>query len=203
VLGRTPRWTRAALAAVLLAVVPLAVAGPADAATVDCTTRSTAKTFTKWGDNNNYFLVPDGTFEAGARSWTLAGAGTVQLNNPHKTIASAANIRSLRISPYGRGTMPSMCVASDEDSLRFHYRAPGIPYSTLRVQIRVTSGVNVATSETTLDGWSYGWQVSPRIMLPDIRDVDGRQTIEVTFSATGVAATWYLDDVQIDPWRSL
>lgn len=202
-LGRTPRWTRTALAAVLLAVVPLAVAGPADAATSECTTRTVKKSFAAWGDTNDYFLVPDGSFESGTPSWRTSLGVTPLLGSHAFSILGGANQRSLSLPYGGTATTPTMCVASNEDSLRFMYKNPGIPGAQLHVSIRVTSGVNVATNDLDITSNGLGWNASPRIMLPDIRDANGRQYITVTFSTRGTPASWRIDDVQVDPWRSL
>jgi hypothetical protein len=203
VLGRTPRWTRAALAAVLLAVVPLSVAGTAEAATSDCTPRNLKKSFAAWGDQNDYFLVPDGSFESGTPSWTTSWGVTPLLGSHGFTTLGTANARSLYLPYGGTATTPTMCVAANEDSLRFLYKNPGVPGAQLHVSIRVTSGVNVATNDLDITSSGFGWGASPRIMLPDIRDASGRQYVTVTFSTRGTPAAWRIDEVQVDPWRSL
>ena len=40
-------------------------------------------------------------------------------------------------------------------------------------------------------------------MLPDIRDASGQQYVTITLTAQGTNATWYVDDVMVDPWKSL
>ncbi|MBI4940873.1 MAG: hypothetical protein HY830_09005 [Actinobacteria bacterium] len=205
-MSRRPTF-RTRLAALTAAAVTLAggalVAAPAEAVTIDCGVRTTAQSFARWGDTNQYFVVQDGRFESGAASWALTGGSGTVLGGETFNAVAGTNLRSLWVPALGTATSPTTCVASNEDSLRFFYKAPGIPFSTLHVSIRVTSGVNVATNDLDIDGSRLGWAPSQRIMLPDIRDASGRQYVTVTFSQRGLPASWNVDDVQIDPWRSL
>ena len=199
-----------ALVAVSLSTVgalgaSVVAAAPSQAAAYinDCGPRITAASFSKFGDTNQYFEVPSAHMEFLQLSgWTTSGASLVAGNEPWY-IASSLDSQSLRVASGGYVRTPTMCVAVGEDSLRFFYKSPGIPGSTLHVSIRVTSGVNVATNDYDIDGAAFGWQPSPRIMLPDIRDASGRQYVTVTFSQRNLPAAWNIDDVLIDPWRSL
>ncbi len=200
------RKVRAALAVgvlgTVLAVTGVATAGTADAVTVDCGQRTTSQAFSRWGDTNQYFPVVGGTFENGATSWVLSGTAMTVLGGETWNVLGS-NWKSLWVPSLGTATSPTTCVASNEDSMRFFYKSPGIRGSTLHVSIRVTSGVNVATNDYDIDGAALGWQPSPRIMLPDIRDASGRQYVTITFSQRNLPAAWNIDDVMVDPWRSL
>jgi anti-sigma factor ChrR (cupin superfamily) len=144
-----------------------------------------------------------GTFEAGASTWAkTGGASVVSGNEPWKVLGST-HASSLKIPAGASAASQSMCIASAEDSLRFFYKSPGVSGSLLHVSIYVTSGVNVATNDYDVSGSTAGWAVSQRIMLPDIRDASGQQTVTITFSQRQTAATWQLDDVEIDPWKTL
>jgi hypothetical protein len=200
--GRIARGVGTALTGLMLAATPIVVAQPARAATSPCTTRTTATPFTAWRDTNAYFTVPDGTFESGASTWTTSrGVTTVGGNEPWKVLGSRHGA-SLRILGGGSATTQSMCIATAEDSLRFFYKSPGVSGSLLHVSIYVTSGVNVATNDYDISGAKAGWALSDRIMLPDIRDASGRQTVTITFSQRQTPAAWQIDDVEIDPWKT-
>jgi hypothetical protein len=201
------RWLGAAAAgAVLVAAVPLsgALGAPAaEAGSVQpCTARTTTTPFTAFGDGNAYFTVPGGTFEDGVAGWTLLGAGVVRGNEPWRVLG-AGHSSSLGLSPGGAATTPAMCIATDEDAVRFFYRAPAARSARLKVTIHVTSGVNAVDHTYEVAGGACAWRLSDRIMLPDLRDATGRQTVTITFAATGSPAPWLVDDVEIDPWRSL
>jgi hypothetical protein len=201
--GRIFRVVGTTLAGLVVAAAAMVVAQPAQAATSPCTTRTTTTPFTAWGDANAYFTVPDGTFESGAPSWTKStGVATVSGNEPWKVLGSG-HATSLKLPAGGSAATPAMCIATAEDSLRLFYKSPGVSGSLLHVSIYVTSGVNVATNDYDISGSTAGWAVSQRIMLPDIRDASGRQTVTITFSQRQTTATWQIDDIEIDPWKTL
>ncbi|HEY6795172.1 MAG TPA: hypothetical protein VI248_10885 [Kineosporiaceae bacterium] len=102
-----------------------------------------------------------------------------------------------------RSRSPSLCVATAEDALRLFYRAPGVPSSHVKITVRVTSGVAAVDSTYEIAGDPGGWKLSDRIMLPDIRDASGQQTVTISFAQVGARVAWQIDDVEIDPWRSL
>ncbi|MEQ1701649.1 MAG: hypothetical protein ABMA25_16190 [Ilumatobacteraceae bacterium] len=177
----------------------LAVGGSTASAAIACTTRTTTKAFSAWGDTNPYFVVPDGAFEATPATWVTRNATTTAGNEPWKVLGSA-HAKSLKLSPGATASTAQFCVASAEDALRFFVKAPGVAGTQLLVHIDVISGVNRATNDYAIAGNSSGWAPSQRIMLPDIRDSSGKQNVTITFTVVG-NATWYLDDVMIDPWR--
>lgn len=181
-------------------VAGLAVSGgTAQAAPIACTNRSTSKAFAAWGDTNPYFVVQDGSFEATPSTWVNRNAAIATGNEPWKVLGSTHG-KSLKLSSRAVATTAQFCVATAEDALRFFVKAPGVGGSWLHVHIDVVSGVNRATNDYDVVGTSTGWAPSQRIMLPDIRDSSGKQLVTITFSVVGTA-TWYLDDVMIDPWR--
>src|SRR3954452_4341318 len=179
------------------------VAPAAEAATVvPCTTRSTITPFKSWNDTNAYFTAPGGSFEGGATGWTLGNASVVSGNEPWKILAGT-DATSLKISGGGTASTQPMCIATAEDSMRVFYKAPVDSGSRLKITIHVTSGVNVADNNYEIWGGNSNWALSERIMLPDIRDASGKQTVTISFAQTGNAGIWQIDDLEIDPWRSL
>ena len=89
-----------------------------------------------------------------------------------------------------------------EDSIRFFYKAPGVTGALLRVEISAESDRGESQSFMQLNGSARGWQVSPPMQIPNVRGEDGRQEIDITFEAIGRSATWFIDDVMVDPWRT-
>lgn len=201
-LYRWIRTRRLAAGACVLAVA--AVVGPAASsqAAIGCGTRTTSNPFVPWGDANNYFLVQGGTFEDGAPQWSLAGARVGAGNEPW-AVAGGASAASLRLPAGSSARSPQMCVASGEDSLRFFYKRPGRLGSVLLVRVEVTNGSSRAVRDMYLGGGRSGWALSPRILFPDVRDSAGQQIISIAFSPRGVPAPWSVDDVYVDPWKSL
>ena len=165
-----------------------------------CATRSTTTPFKQWGDSNKYFSLSGGDFESKGLNWNLGyGAQIVGENEPWKVL-STKHESSLQLKSGASVVTEPFCVGSDEDSIRYFVKKPGVRGSKLHVHVAVTSGVNVATNDFDVDGSAGGWAVVDRMMLPDIRDKSGQQWVTVEFgSRTG---TWLVDDVLVDPWRT-
>jgi hypothetical protein len=203
------RWTRKAVVLGCVTAAPAvallaAPVSPAAAATVlPCTTRTVSTPFVSWGDSNSYFTLPGATFEHGTSGWTLTGGAAVTTGNEPYKVISDTNASSLNLPAGATAAARPMCIGTAEDSLRLFYKAPGVSTASLRVTIHVVSGVNVADNTYGIGGAKSGWAVSDRIMLPDIRDSSGQQTVTVSFSQDGTKAKWQIDDVEVDPWKSL
>jgi hypothetical protein len=165
-----------------------------------CAKRTVSRPFTAWGDNNAYFVAPGGTFESAA--WPGSSTARVSGNAPWR-INGASQAWSMQIKARGIAVSTQFCVNSDEDSMRLFFKAPGVRGAKLRLHIDVVSGVNRATNDYDIDGGTAGWALLPRIMLPDIRDASGRQYVTITLTAAGSDATWFVDDVMIDPWKAI
>ncbi|HRC08234.1 MAG TPA: hypothetical protein PLV41_08460, partial [Miltoncostaeales bacterium] len=190
---------RAPIAAIGGSLMVMPTAAHAD---VPCQSRTTTTPFKAWNDTNRYFVAPNGSFEAGTANWFLGGSASVVAENEPWKINGSLHARSMRLPSGASARVEKFCVNSDEDSIRFFFKRPSTVGAGLRVAIRVTSGVNVATNDYTVGGGTAGWGVSERIMLPDIRDASGQQWVEITFFPTNTAATWQIDDLMIDPWRT-
>jgi hypothetical protein len=196
-------WSRVAgtlIAALGLAALPLGVGLQAQAAEA-CTTRNLSQPFGKWGDFNNYFPVTSGTFESGTSGWSIGpGVTTVAENEPWRVAGGSS---SLRIPAGSSASTAEMCLTADEDSARFFYKSPGNGQS-LSVTIRATNTaqhITYITSFTISAGWVPGWQLTPRIALPDVRGTTGVENVIITLAANGSAA-WQIDDVFVDPSRT-
>lgn len=197
-MSSTKRVVRGLIAtAVLGSVLAVSQVSFAD---VPCQTRTTKAYFSQWGDTNQYFMAPGGSFES-AGATTFTGSKIVSDQEPYKILGSTHS-KAVEIPAGKTVKLEKFCVNSDEDSLRLFYKKPGVANSALWIYIRVTSGVNVATNELTVDGSTAGWGVLNRMMLPDIRDASGQQWVEITLGTRNTAATWRVDDVMIDPWKS-
>ena len=197
---------RAARGILALSVVAAAIVGGATAgdAAVSCAARSSRATFAAWGDTNQYFRAPGGGFEPSlTNNWTMTGGAIALVGNEPWHVVGALDLMAAFIPTGGTTTSPTFCVAAQEDSIRFFVKRPGVRGALLHVAVRVTAGVNVATMDVDIDGSASGWGPSDRYMLPDIRDAAGRQNVTITFSTRGTAAAWLVDDVMVDPWRTL
>jgi hypothetical protein len=199
-------WSRVAgflIAGLGMAALPLGIAVPAYALDA-CTTRTLSQPFKQWGDSNDYFLVSSGTFESGTSGWSIgSGVSRVAENEPWKVAGSGGN--SLKLAAGSSVSTPEMCLTAVEDSTRFFYKSPGNG-SGLQVTVKATNptGSRISMVSFTLPGGSAaGWQVSPRIALPDVRGISGTENVVITLAAQGGGGAWQIDDVFVDPSRTL
>jgi hypothetical protein len=196
-------WSRLAgtlIAGLGLAALPLGVALPAQALEA-CTSRTLSQPFTLWGDTNNYFPVTSGTFESGTSGWSIgSGVSRVAENEPWRVAGGSS---SLKIPAGSSASTAEMCLTAEEDSARFFYKSPGSGQF-LQVTIKATNTVQhitYMTSFTLQTGGLTGWQLSPRIPLPDVRGTTGTENVVITLAPNGTAP-WQIDDVFVDPSRT-
>jgi hypothetical protein len=200
---RPRMWSRVARALVAglgLAALPIVVSVPAQAVEA-CTTRNLSQPFVNWGDSNNYFPVTSGTFETGTTGWTIGSGVTRAPENEPWRVAGGSS--SLKIPAGSSASTAEMCLTADEDSTRFFYKAPGSGQS-LQVTIKATNTVQhitYVTSFTLQTGSFAGWQLTPRIPLPDVRGTTGTENVVITLAPNGTAP-WLIDDVFVDPSRT-
>ena len=49
---------------------------------------------------------------------------------------------------------------------------------------------------------SSGWDPTSVLAIPNLLGSDGgQQELTLRFTTLGTAATWYIDDVFVDPWK--
>jgi hypothetical protein len=200
-----------AIAAGLAAVASgtVALAPPASALTLipTCAPVATSKVFTPWGDLSNYFLIPGGGFEAGTTAWTLKGDAKVVSGNETYAVHSKTDTRSLALSTGAQATSPTACVAMGENTIRSFVKNPGVAGSVLHVDAYVQNPLTglVLAFGYDIQGkagstqWSPG---SPQLIPNLLGGIAGTQNLKLVFTAKGKAATWNIDDVFVDPFKS-
>lgn len=205
-----PRLKRIAAVAALagaLAGVAGAGAGTSNAAseTIDCQARTTTQAFAPWGDFNWYFQVSNGRFEGTTQGWTMHTSvhGTPGLVNDQEPwrINGAGDRFALSLPAWSTAVAPTLCVMYNEDLIRFFYRDPGVAGSTLLVGMESSSANGRIRREVRIPSSSAGWKVSPAIQVPSVLSNDS-QWLSITFTPVDTAATWRVDDVMVDPWKT-
>jgi len=183
-------------------------ASPASAhgTTVPCTARSESAVFSRWNDSANYFLMPNGGFENGATEWKLTGGASVVTGNETWKVRNSADNHSLRI-PYGAtAESRTICVSKGEDVIRLFVKNPGVRGSILHVEVIVRNPDNGAVAQTAFDvngdAAPLGWAPTMRLGIAQRWSSTGNQELTFVFSTRGTPATWQIDDVYVDPFRS-
>ncbi|MBA3907804.1 MAG: hypothetical protein H0X35_14130 [Pseudonocardiales bacterium] len=191
-----------ALAGVLLGTLAVVVLPPASAqASDDCTTRTTTKAFSAFGDTNDYFTISGGTFESGDLSpFTLTASPWIAAENEPWRVFGPADARSLAL-PAGATLTARFCVQVGEDSMRIFAKSPGVGGS-LKIKATVSTAYGSASASTSTGSSTPGWAPTGRLGLTNVSGPDGRQyvTLVITNAGTG---TWLVDDIAVDPWRTL
>jgi hypothetical protein len=203
----TSRLMQVAGASALVAAM-LGVAAPSALAfgtPIPCTGRSEKPVFAQWGDPFNYFTVSNGGFESGTTEWALAGgAGVVSGNEPH-FVGGTNHSKSLRIPAGATAESRDMCVSRGEDTIRLFVKNAKVAGSILHVEA-IVRGSNGQIAQTAFDvngdAAPKGWAPTMRLGIPNLLGGTGTQTLTLRFTTRGTAATWSIDDVYVDPYKS-
>ena len=170
-----------------------------------CQTAPISNPFSQWGDNNDYFLAPGGSFEGTADQvgWTLSNA-TLSSGNEPFGVNDPGDSQSLTIAGGGSATSPFFCVDNTMSSLRFFAQQVSAGAG-LRAQalVQTSNGVTTVPLAHLLDGSTPKWAPSDPVVANTSSLADG-QTLQVAlqFTVRASAASWQIDDVYVDPYRS-
>ncbi len=165
-----------------------------------CGVRNARPYLASFADPTGYFPATGGTFEDGAPTWHLANAHVAVANEPWHVVGAGSS--ALAIGPGGSAQTGFDCNTAGENALRFFYKAPAVAGSQLSVTVETFGAGGVLTSQTTLlPGSRVGWTLSPSIAISNGRLLS-LQFVRLTFTAS-TAAGWQIDDVLVDPWRTL
>lgn len=189
--------------AIFFAAAPSANAGILVKSATDCTSPTVEQPFTSWHDSASYILAPQGSFEAGADDWSLSNAA-VDNGNESYNVGAAGGSHSLKIKPGGYALSPTICVGLDRPTLRFFARSSGglLSLSTMAVSVRFETSLGlVAELPVGVVLPNTKWQPSlPMPILANLLPLLPGQMTPVQFRFTPVGgASWWIDDVYVDP----
>jgi hypothetical protein len=162
-----------------------------------------SKPFQPWSDYANYVLIPGGAFEGSAPGWTLKGGAAIASGNEPFYVRSAGDRYSLHLPAGSSVISPTMCFALGDWHLRFFARRTSTTSGTVKVDVVVKSLLGVLS---VLDGGSVSpsgqWKPSPEVglLLTNVTSLLGTRAVAFRFRASG--ASFRIDDVYLDPWKS-
>jgi hypothetical protein len=186
----------------LTCVAVFAFTGAAFAA---CPSQPVTNPFTQWGDTNNYFLVPGGSFEGTTDDvgWNLNNASLTSGNEPFN-LNSSSDSQSLTIDAGGTATSPFFCVDSTMQGMRFVAQQVDSG-SDLQVValVKTWRGIRTFPLGDLADGSFASWAPTDS-MDGGAGQLPAGRTIQVAlqFSVPGGSGSWQMDDVFVDPYRS-
>jgi len=197
------------LAAAALAVTAIGVGASAAMAygtPLACASRSEAPVFSPWGDMATYFLISNGNFESGSANWALSGGAAVVTGNEPYRVGGASDSHSLRLPPGASAESRTLCVSVGEDGIRLFVKNPHVSGAILHVdatvQNPVTGAYGYSAFDVNGDVPSAPWAPTMRLNVPKLFGGNGTENLTIRFTLRGTPATWAVDDVYVDPFKS-
>jgi hypothetical protein len=191
-LGRRQRLAKTAGVAVIAAL-----ALPAAAQAAQCPQVPTTQAFAAYGDANQYFVAPGGTFE-GFIGWTKQGRA--ELVDGFNLFSGGGPLGSsaAELSKDEGVTSMSFCVDRTMPHLRFVARYDSGGQLDVSVTTRYAGSVDTSSGSVSPDD-HIGWQPSRYVELKTGSIPYGESGVAtVTFKSQG---RWRVDDVAVDPYR--
>jgi hypothetical protein len=177
-------------------VAPATAGAATTAGPAGCPDVALAQPFSAWGDTGDYFLAPDGGFEADG--WGLSGrAAATGANAPY-----SAGVRSLRLPAGAGATSAPFCIGVEHRALRFFARAATT--SSLNVDVLYTDARGNARSLRIgkLAGTAR-WaptDIVPMVVNRLAAERGNAMNVQIRLAPQGSGA-WEIDDVLIDPYK--
>jgi hypothetical protein len=191
----------ASLALGIGAVPTLAYGAP-----LPCGARTQSPVFSPWGDTASYFQVSNGGFENGSTDWALAGGAQVVSGNETYMVGGAGDSHSLRLSPNSSAESRTFCVAAGEEIIRMFVANTHVSGAILHVDVTVRNPTTGALGYTAFDVngdvQSPAWAPTMQLHIPKMFGGNGTEEVTLNFTLRGTSATWGIDDVYVDPFKS-
>jgi hypothetical protein len=174
-------------------------------ALASCPTQPVSNPFSQWGDSNDYFQVPGGSFEGTADQlgWTLSNASLATGNEPFN-VNDPGDQQSLTINGGGSATSPFFCVDETMSGLRFFAQQAGAG-TDLRVKALVQNpdgSVTPVTIADLADGSMPAWAPTDPIGGSNHLPAGSSLMVALRFRAPVSSGSWQIDDIYVDPYRS-
>jgi hypothetical protein len=184
-----------------LATVSVVPAQAALVSTGTCNEAAVSQPFLRWGDSNNYELVPGGSFEGSLSGWTLSGgAKKVAGSEPYGATGSAGGY-SLSLPAGASALSPFTCVNASYPSFRLFGRNGGL-LSTVLVQVVYKTALGLVAAPVGTIALSGSWQPSAPMLTGSIAGgVLSGGTGLLALRFTALTGSSRIDDVFIDPRR--
>jgi hypothetical protein len=174
-------------------------------ALASCPTPPVSTPFSQWGDSNDYFLVPGGSFEGTADQvgWTLSNA-SLTAGNESFNVNDPGDQQSLTINGGGSATSPFFCVDDTMSGLRFFAQQAGAG-TDLRVKALIQNedgSVTAVPVADLADGSMPAWAPTDPLGGSGHLPVGSSLMVALRFRAPVSAGSWQIDDIYVDPYRS-
>jgi len=174
-------------------------------ALASCPTQPVSNPFSQWGDSNDYFLVPGGSFEGTSDQvgWTLSNASLTTGNEPFN-VNDPGDQQSLTINGGGSATSPFFCVDETMSGLRFFAQQAGAG-TDLRVKALIQNADGSVTAVPVADladGSMPAWAPTDPLGGSGHLPAGTSVMVALRFRAPVSSGSWQIDDIYVDPYRS-
>jgi hypothetical protein len=161
------------------------------------------KPFAALGDNNDYTLVPGGSFESRTPRWILARGARIVEGNESYYVGSPDDRFSLSLPTGSTVVSAPICIDETYPTFRFFARNSGDARSTLKVDVLylTTSGPPGVRASGELSATSK-WEPTDALEIGLTIDPDsanGAAPVAFRFTPQGGGGDWQIDDVYVDP----
>lgn len=201
--------TAAAPKRLLLATVLAALCAPAANAglisgvtnVVAPTCGTTSKPFAQFGDNNDYYAVPNNGLESGSAGWSL-GSGAYVAPGNEPWYVGGFGARSLALRPGSTAYSPAACINLFDPHIRAFAKSNGAD-AALRIQVlfygltgNLLGALNWADQEPgAFADWQPTGNVASVLAVPLTTSY-----FRVKFTSLAQSGSWQVDDLYVDPW---
>jgi hypothetical protein len=189
--------------ATALVVIPLgplgASAGAAPVAAGGCNGAPVSQPFARWGDANDYELVPGGDFEGSLEGWTLSGRATTVAGSEPYDATGTPGYYSLSLPAGSVAQSPNLCVNASDPTFRFFTRNNGL-LSTVLVQAVYQNGLASVITTLGVVALSGNWQPSATMFTASLpASLLSGGSAQVALRFTSLTGASQIDDVFLDP----
>jgi len=197
-------------ASTLVVIGLLSAVGVPDASAwatpLPCTDRDSSAVFSHWLGPAQYFQAANGGFERGTDDWSFSTGASVQAGNESFRVGGSTHEHSVVLTPGASVESHTACVTLGEPTMRLFVKAPRTLGAGLRIDATVenpTTGVTLQSSYVVLGGLAPSqWAPTPEILVPNLLGGILPENLTIRITAVGVPATWSVDDVYVDPFKS-
>jgi hypothetical protein len=186
------------------AFAPAAHAGLLVRSATNCPVQTPEQPFLRWSDPASYVLVPQGALQS-TSGWTLHNARLVR-GNESFSVSRADASHSLSLPAGSSATTPVQCVGLGYPTLRFFARRTGSALSVLKVDVQIEDNLGLLKS-LPIGVVTSGSAWAPTLPFPIVANLlpllpGDRTPVRFRFTPVGLGATWQVDDVYVDPYRT-
>jgi hypothetical protein len=168
--------------------------------------------FLPWLDPLPYTLLPGGDFESGAAGWKLAGGARVVDGNEPFAVTSRSDSHSLLLPAGSSATSPAMCMGLVLPVVRY-FSQGGNLLSSLRVEAVYTDAsgrqrsIDLLPAGLPTKSWALSLPALQLLGTVNALTLNGLTSeIALRFTPKGTlfgSGTWRIDDVYVDPWKTI